>query len=327
MKNYPDTTGLKEQKRRLSYRAKKSEGLDSIKRYLNDIEKYKVLTPKQEVDLFVRYESWDENALNEIVNHNLRFVVYLAKSFLKYWVPIDDLIQEWNIWLYEAAKKFDHTRWFKFISYASYFIVNNMIWFINSYEKMWFTRISKIPFAKIRVIIEEFFQENERYPNDEELEDIFEEILGDRFVKYIKYIEYTIKYIQAKTWWELVVPLNHTEWELRDRGINPDGLFEVLQYKPESWDPYIDVVPAENNVEILTNQKDVKRIVTFYVDKLPDYEREVLKMYYWIWGQQPMNLFEIWSKFWFSQERARQIKEKWVDRLKSIMPKEYVELL
>ena len=57
MKNYPDTTGLKEQNRRLSYRAKKSEGLDSIKRYLNDIEKYKVLTPKQEVDLFVRYES------------------------------------------------------------------------------------------------------------------------------------------------------------------------------------------------------------------------------------------------------------------------------
>jgi hypothetical protein len=57
MKNYPDTTGLKEQNRRLSYRAKKSEGLDSIKRYLNDIEKYKVLTPQEEVDLFVRYES------------------------------------------------------------------------------------------------------------------------------------------------------------------------------------------------------------------------------------------------------------------------------
>lgn len=57
MKNYPDTTGLKEQNRRLSYRAKKSEGLDIIKRYLNDIEKYEVLTPKQEVDLFVRYES------------------------------------------------------------------------------------------------------------------------------------------------------------------------------------------------------------------------------------------------------------------------------
>ena len=192
---------------------------------------------------------------------------------------------------------------------------------------MWFTRISKIPFAKIRVIIEEFFQENERYPNDEELEDIFEEILGDRFVKYIKYIEYIIKYIQAKTWWELVVPLNHTEWELRDRGINPDGLFEVLQYKPESWDPYIDVVPAENNIEILTNQKDVNRIVMYYLNKLPEYNREVLKMYYWIWGQSPMSLFEIWLKFWHTPERIRQIKEKWVEILKSIMPKEYVELL
>jgi hypothetical protein len=57
MKNYPDPTGLKKQNRRLSYRAKKSEGLDIIKRYLNDIEKYEVLTPEQEVDLFVRYKS------------------------------------------------------------------------------------------------------------------------------------------------------------------------------------------------------------------------------------------------------------------------------
>ena len=68
-----------------------------IQKYLNDIEKYPLLTPDEEAYLFSLYQLWDEKAFEKVIQSNLRFVIYVAKNFIWCWVPLADLIQEWHI--------------------------------------------------------------------------------------------------------------------------------------------------------------------------------------------------------------------------------------
>lgn len=86
--------------------------------YLKDIASLPMVDKEEEVLLFQKIGLWDKLALDKIIEANLRFVVSVAKQFQNQWLSLPDLINEWNIGLIQAAEKFDHTRWFKFISYA-----------------------------------------------------------------------------------------------------------------------------------------------------------------------------------------------------------------
>ena len=98
--------------------------VDSIIKYINDIKKIPVLTKDEEYNLCLKIKSGDNTATAELVKHNLRFVIHIAKKYQNMGLLFEDLISFGNIGLYRASKKFDPDRGFKFITYA--------IWYIKS---------------------------------------------------------------------------------------------------------------------------------------------------------------------------------------------------
>lgn len=113
----------------------KFEHLDEIDVYFKEIKKCKPLSRQREQILAEKIKNGDENALNELVNANLKFVVNIAKMYRKYGVPFSDLISEGNIGLIRAAKKFDGERNIKFITYAVWWIKNSIQECINTYKQ------------------------------------------------------------------------------------------------------------------------------------------------------------------------------------------------
>ncbi len=100
---------------------------DSISNYLKEVRKIDLITPKDEVRLAKLILEDNSEALNELVNANLRFVISVAKEYQGQGVPLVDLISEGNYGLVKAAKKFDHTRGFRFISYAVWWVRQSIL--------------------------------------------------------------------------------------------------------------------------------------------------------------------------------------------------------
>jgi len=103
----------------------RSEG--SISRYFQEISKYPMITADEEVELTMRIRGGDDIALEKLVVANLRFVISVAKQYQNQGLSFSDLINEGNVGLVKAAKKFDETRGFKFISYAVWWIRQSII--------------------------------------------------------------------------------------------------------------------------------------------------------------------------------------------------------
>ena len=120
---------------------------NSLKQYLNDINKVPLLTDDEEFEYALLSQNGDEDALNKLVRSNLRFVVSVAKQYIDKNSPIEDLINEGNIGLIRAAKRFDPTKGFKFISYAVWWIRLT----INAY-KTEHSRFIKLPGHQVILI-------------------------------------------------------------------------------------------------------------------------------------------------------------------------------
>lgn len=109
---------------------------DSLSRYLHDVAYYKMANAEEEIVLSRKIKSGDEAALNRLVNANLRFVVSVAKKYEGQGIPLADLISEGNLGLIKAAKRFDYTRGFKFISFAVWWIRQSMMLAIGAHKRM-----------------------------------------------------------------------------------------------------------------------------------------------------------------------------------------------
>ncbi len=95
--------------------------LDLTRLYLEEI-KHKTLTPEEEIELFKRKEAGDPNATEEIIKHNLKLVVSIAKYYANFSVPLMDLIQEGNLGLMTAIEKYDYRKGYKLSTYATWWI-------------------------------------------------------------------------------------------------------------------------------------------------------------------------------------------------------------
>src|SRR5512133_515977 len=143
---------------------------DSLEKYLQDIGKEDLITPKEEVELAKRIKMGDQEALEKLTKANLRFVVSVAKQYQHQGLSLPDLINEGNLGLIKAAQKFDETKGFKFISYAVWWIRQCILQALAEQS-----RIVRLPLNKIGALnkmnrtFSQLEQEHERDPSAEEL--------------------------------------------------------------------------------------------------------------------------------------------------------------
>ena len=104
---------------------------DGISIYLKDVRKNDIITPEEELNLAKRIVNGDKRAIDKLVNSNLRFVISVAKDYQNQGVPLADLISEGNYGLITAAKRFDHTKGYRFISYAVWWVKQGILQCLN----------------------------------------------------------------------------------------------------------------------------------------------------------------------------------------------------
>ena len=120
---------------------------ESLNKYLLEVSQLDMITAEEEAELALRIKQGDEHALNKLVTANLRFVVSVAKQYQNRGLRLTDLINEGNIGLVKAARRFDETRGFKFISYAVWWIRQSILQAIGEHS-----RTVRLPLNKIGAI-------------------------------------------------------------------------------------------------------------------------------------------------------------------------------
>jgi RNA polymerase primary sigma factor len=259
----------------------------SLEKYLAEISRYEVLTPEQEVELFRRIENGDEAAIDKIVRHNLRFVVSVAKQYQHLGLWLGDLVNEGNIGLMKAARRFDVSRGFKFISYAVWWIRQAILQAIN--EKALKIRVPgnlKNINSKVRDARSRFLQEFEREPTIEELAELTE-ISPSQIEKSIE------TYRKCSS---LDAPLTSE---------SDDTLVAVLEDQ--------NMRKPDHNLAVRhTQQTEVRQLL----ELLPPRQAKVLSMYYGIGQKRAYSLDDISDLLGVSRERTRQIRDKGIRRLR-----------
>jgi RNA polymerase primary sigma factor len=263
----------------------------SINRYFQEISKYPVISAEEEVDLTIRIKSGDKIALDKLVVSNLRFVISVAKQYQNQGLSFSDLINEGNVGLVKAAKKFDETRGFKFISYAVWWIRQSIIQAISDQ-----TRIVRLPLNRISSInkitraIPFLEQEFEREPTEDEIAGYLD--LTDEEVK------------QAN--------------DIRKRQISFDS---PLSGDSESDFNLYDIVQT-GNIPSPDNSAMMESLVTNIkraLGKLTKREAETLTMSFGLFNTPIYSLHDIALEYDMSSERIRQIKSRGLLKLKMLL--------
>ncbi|APS37394.1 MULTISPECIES: sigma-70 family RNA polymerase sigma factor [Flavobacteriaceae] len=258
----------------------------SLDKYLQEIGKVDLITADEEVELAQRIKAGDDRALEKLTKANLRFVVSVAKQYQNQGLTLPDLINEGNLGLIKAAKRFDETRGFKFISYAVWWIRQSILQALAEQS-----RIVRLPLNKIGSInkINKTFafleQSHERPPSAEEIAKELDMTIND--------VKESMKNSGRHV--SMDAPLVEGE---------DSNLYDVLR-SGESPNPDKELLHESLRTEI-------ERAL----ETLTPREADVIRLYFGLGDQHPMTLEEIGETFDLTRERVRQIKEKAIRRLK-----------
>ena len=258
----------------------------SLDKYLQEIGKVDLITADEEVELAQLIKAGDQRALEKLTKANLRFVVSVAKQYQNQGLTLPDLINEGNLGLIKAAKRFDETRGFKFISYAVWWIRQSILQALAEQS-----RIVRLPLNKIGSInkINKMYafleQENERAPSAEEIAKKLDMTVND--------VKESMKNSGRHV--SMDAPLIEGE---------DSNLYDVLN-SGESPNPDKELIHESLRIEI--NRA---------LETLTPREADVVKLYFGLGEHQPMTLEEIGETLDLTRERVRQIKEKAIRRLK-----------
>jgi len=261
----------------------------SLDLYFQEIGKYELLTPDEEVELAIRIKNGDMEAQNKLVKANLRFVVSVAKMYQNQGISLGDLINEGNIGLVKAALRFDETRGFKFISYAVWWIRQGIMSAIADQSRVVRLPLNRVGnLNKLGKAYRELEQEYERKPTTEELAKILD-ITSDE-VAYILQIASRQVSVDA--------PIASSDE-------NKSTLMDVLYNEDQSMP---DKVLIDDSL---------KNEVADILSTLDEREAEVLRLSFGIGNNQKATLEEIGEKFNLTRERIRQIKETALRKLRA----------
>jgi RNA polymerase primary sigma factor len=264
--------------------ARESVALD---KYLNDIGKIPLLSADDEADLARRIKEGDEEALEKLTKSNLRFVVSVAKQYQNQGLSLSDLINEGNVGLMKAAKRFDETKGFKFISYAVWWIRQSILQAIVEYSRIVRLPLNKVgSYNKINEAFLSFVQEFEREPTDEELAELLD--------------------------------LSPKEVANMLQGSGRHVSFDAPISGDENNSTMLDLVSndEEDMPDLKLMEQSLKEEVKHGLSILSPREVEVLSAYYGLNGHKSLTLEEIGEMYDLTRERVRQIKERAIRRLR-----------
>ncbi len=277
-------TAKKEPIKKKAKPSKVSSG--SISMYLAEIGKFNPLPPQREVELAIRIQDNDERAMKELVEANLRFVVSVAKKYQGNGLSLADIINEGNMGLIKAAKRFDHTRGFKFISYAVWWIRQSILQALAEQSRLIRLPLNRVgTITKITRAAEKLESEVERQPKGDEIGAQLE-MSGDEVLMAMQY---------SRRHSSLNSPFQEGE---------NSSLLDIIQ-DSEAEEPEAKIMMESMSEE-----------VNGALETLSERERVVLEMYFGINRDSAMTLNEIGEEFDLTRERVRQIKEKAIQRLR-----------
>lgn len=258
----------------------------SLDRYLSEIGKHDLVTADEEIILAKKIREGDVRALEKLTLANLRFVVSVAKQYQNQGISLPDLINEGNLGLIKAAKRFDETRGFKFISYAVWWIRQSIIQAISEQS-----RVIRLPLNKIGAL-------NKIRKTQASLEQRFERPASvSEIAAELEMNEADVAVTLAASAWHL-----STDEAFSDN--DSSSLMDVL-FNPDDPQP-------DNLLMSLSLSTEIKRALSTLTER----ESNIIILFYGIGQPSPLTLEEIGSKYELTRERVRQIKEKAIRRLR-----------
>ena len=265
------------------YTNRESQSLD---KYLQEIGKVDLLTPEQEIELAIRIKKGDQLALEALTKANLRFVVSVAKQYQNQGLSLGDLINEGNLGLIKAAKRFDETRGFKFISYAVWWIRQSILQALAEQSRIVRLPLNRVgALNKIGKAYSNMEQELEREPSAAELAVELEMDVNE--------VADTLK-----------ISGRHVSMDAPFAQGEDNRLLDVLQNEQQPTPDY----------KLMT--ESLKMEIERALSTLTEREAEVIRLYFGLNKEHSLTLEEIGERFNLTRERVRQIKEKAIRRLR-----------
>ena len=258
----------------------------SLDLYLREIGETPLINAEQEVELAKKIKLGDQSALEKLTKANLRFVVSVAKQYQNQGLSLADLINEGNIGLIKAAKRFDETRGFKFISYAVWWIRQAILQALAEQSRIVRLPLNRVgTLHKIGKISSSLEQEYGREPSPDE---IAKELS-------LSAVEVTDTLKISNSHLSLDAPFSVSE---------DNSLMDVLE---DEFQPAPDEALLDESLRL-----EIERAL----DSLSPRESEVINLYFGLSQDKALTLEEIGARFNLTRERVRQIKEKAIRRLR-----------
>ncbi len=258
----------------------------SLDKYLQEIGREDLITAEEEVVLAKKIRDGDEIALAKLVKANLRFVVSVSKQYQNQGLSLPDLINEGNLGLIKAAKRFDETRGFKFISYAVWWIRQSILQALAEQSRIVRLPLNQVgSLNKINKAYSRLEQEFEREPTAEELSRVLE-LPEDKVADTMR------------------VSGRHVSMDAPLLNGEDNSLLDVIVNH--------DSPRADRTLMTESLQREIERSLSTLTER----ERDVIKLFFGIGCQHGLTLEEIGAKFDLTRERVRQIKEKAIRRLR-----------
>jgi RNA polymerase primary sigma factor len=258
----------------------------SLDLYLKEIGETPLITAAEEVELAKRIRAGEQSALEKLTKANLRFVVSVAKQYQNQGLSLADLINEGNIGLIKAAKRFDETRGFKFISYAVWWIRQAILQALAEQSRIVRLPLNRVgTLHKIGKVSAALEQELGRDPSADEIASELALTEGE--------VSDTLKISNSHL--SLDAPFSASE---------DNSLIDVLED---------DAQPSPDE-ELLSDS--LRSEIEKALDTLTPREAEVINLYFGLNHEKALTLEEIGARFNLTRERVRQIKEKAIRRLR-----------
>jgi RNA polymerase primary sigma factor len=267
----------------------KTQRSENIARYFNDVDRIDMLTPEQEWKLAIKAQAGDEEAVAELVKANLRFVISVAKQYATTPDKLEEMISQGNIGLVDAARTFDPTRGFKFISYAVWHIRKEIMYYLTHSS-----RTVRIPqnintdIAKVKKMQDIMFQRDGYMPHASDLIEESTRLGYDFTPDRLRKVDVVMS--------QRAIPLENTD--------DPDTPSILSGIKNDD--------ARSDFAETL----DMAELSTVLFSKLTERERIIIQMKFGLYDGEEWSFTQIADHLERSTELVRQIYKKAIRKIK-----------